>query len=368
MRDFKVWCEVAFCTTLLVLIGTILLAGILPGQVIFVSPQRAPQPTLAPACKCEKCDCDPCKCKPAPLISVVKKTTPAEASVIVRATKGKEVFQCSGTAVCDHTVLTCAHVLRPGFSLAVNGKPATLLRSDAKSDVALLTTEESLPFVNVSSEPLGVLDACTAYGYEFNKAGKLWYFPSRVTAVNRYQGFPNVSISGKPLSGRSGGGLFNSAGEIVGVCSAADGSEGLYCGLEAIQKLMSTNPNPSKSTGLEASYPEFPDSSAFIAIPNGNKSQPIIQNCPGGACQKSSLIPNGNACPNGQCPLIKKNTPGAPLAKANVHKGPVSKQAPQSQKLPIVENRGAVSLVAVGSCSSCAGHVRYSPRVFRRWR
>jgi hypothetical protein len=59
---------------------------------------------------------------------------------------------------------------------------------------------------------------------------------SRITALDRYQGPPNIETSGAPVEGRSGGGLFNDAGELVGVCFAADyeSNEGLYAGLESI--------------------------------------------------------------------------------------------------------------------------------------
>ena len=59
---------------------------------------------------------------------------------------------------------------------------------------------------------------------------------THVTALNRYQGSPNIEASGAPVEGRSGGGLFNARGEIVGVCFAADyeGNEGLYAAVESI--------------------------------------------------------------------------------------------------------------------------------------
>jgi hypothetical protein len=63
---------------------------------------------------------------------------------------------------------------------------------------------------------------------------------ARVTNVDRYQGPPNIEASGAPVEGRSGGGLFNSAGQLVGVCFAADyeGNEGLYTALESIHDEM----------------------------------------------------------------------------------------------------------------------------------
>jgi thiol-disulfide isomerase/thioredoxin len=59
---------------------------------------------------------------------------------------------------------------------------------------------------------------------------------TRVTNVDRYQGPPNIEAGGAPVEGRSGGGLFNSTGQLIGVCFAADyeGNEGLYTAIESI--------------------------------------------------------------------------------------------------------------------------------------
>ena len=59
---------------------------------------------------------------------------------------------------------------------------------------------------------------------------------SKIHAVNRYANRPNLTVGGRPANGRSGGGLFNAAGQLIGVCNAddpADG-EGIYAGPAAI--------------------------------------------------------------------------------------------------------------------------------------
>jgi S1-C subfamily serine protease len=69
---------------------------------------------------------------------------------------------------------------------------------------------------------------------------------TRLTAVNRFQGHPNVEAARAPVEGRSGGGLFNSSGQLIGVCFAADpqGDEGLYASLPSIHtKLDELNRN-----------------------------------------------------------------------------------------------------------------------------
>jgi hypothetical protein len=63
---------------------------------------------------------------------------------------------------------------------------------------------------------------------------------SRVTAIDKYLGPPNIQAAGMPVQGRSGGGLFNAQGELIGVCNAADpqDQEGLYAALGAIYEQM----------------------------------------------------------------------------------------------------------------------------------
>lgn len=64
--------------------------------------------------------------------------------------------------------------------------------------------------------------------------------PSRrdtvISRLNRFLGPSNIEIAGAPVQGRSGGGLFDVRGRLIGVCVAADNEndEGLFVGPEAI--------------------------------------------------------------------------------------------------------------------------------------
>jgi hypothetical protein len=53
-----------------------------------------------------------------------------------------------------------------------------------------------------------------------------------------YDGSLKYDIFGRPVSGRSGGGLFNDRGELVGICNAAavEVDEGVYTALEIMHK------------------------------------------------------------------------------------------------------------------------------------
>jgi hypothetical protein len=223
--------------------------------------------------------------KPTAAVEQVKSTTPAEASVRVVVDHGLLKSRCSGTAIESNKVITCWHAFRDRGSVEVNGKPAKLIRFDAVSDVALIETSEQLPSVPVASKPATKGETVTAYGYDYTRQG-LWKFPSKITALNRYSGFSNQSILGRPNQGRSGGGLFNESGELIGVCSASDGNEGLYCGLEAVQTIVK---EPAA------------------------KVQPTV---------KESLTVQGD-CPDGRCPLQRKQPTLAPQAIEPVQPRPV---------------------------------------------
>lgn len=60
---------------------------------------------------------------------------------------------------------------------------------------------------------------------------------SQIKGHIKCDGVPKYLIYGKPVIGRSGGGLFDAAGQLVGVCNAAsvDIDEGIYASLENIE-------------------------------------------------------------------------------------------------------------------------------------
>jgi hypothetical protein len=101
---------------------------------------------------------------------------------------------------------------------------------------------------------------------------------TRVTNVDRYQGPPNVEASGAPVEGRSGGGLFNSAGQLVGVCFAADyeGNEGLYTALESIHSEMDRNNLTDVYRMAGAANAESTQPSAFSSQPTPTTATPPI--------------------------------------------------------------------------------------------
>lgn len=151
-------------------------------------------------------------------------------------------------------VLTCGHLFRESqgrgpieislFRAGPQGAEprgqveAQLIDYDLERDLALVCFQAD-PSVAVSpvaprGTQLSVEAPVTSVGCGHGSDPTPWQ--SRITAVNRYQGHPNVEAAGAPEEGRSGGGLFNASGQLIGVCFAADpqGNEGLYASLDSI--------------------------------------------------------------------------------------------------------------------------------------
>ncbi|MGE3314468.1 MAG: trypsin-like peptidase domain-containing protein [Planctomycetaceae bacterium] len=150
-------------------------------------------------------------------------------------------------------ILTCGHIFRElkkdstievDIFEAGRSEPyvGTLIDFDSDSDVGLIAipTANKIPSVPVASlvESARKGDHVTSIGCgggEMPTEQEL-----RVTALNRYLGPENIECTGVPIQGRSGGGLFNADGNVIGVCIAADPKEqrGLYAGLQCIHDML----------------------------------------------------------------------------------------------------------------------------------
>jgi len=151
-------------------------------------------------------------------------------------------------------VVTCGHLFRESkgkgpmtvemFEVGPNGLavvgsvPGQLVSCDLERDLAFVSIK---PNRQVSVAPVAPLktqpqqgDRVATIGCSNGKDPTL--LPQRITKLDRYQGPANIEVSGAPEEGRSGGGLFNLQGQLIGVCYAADyeGNEGLYAALESI--------------------------------------------------------------------------------------------------------------------------------------
>lgn len=176
------------------------------------------------------------------------------ATVRIRVDYGDSKSVGTGTVI--HTfrdeglVLTCGHLFHENDDQA----PVTVemfqdgkifpfaarvvdLRHDGM-DLALLRFRSTNSLTKIPLLPKG--QSVNERDPVFSIGCDLGAEPSRrdtlISRLNRYIGTSNVEIAGAPVQGRSGGGLFDARGRLIGVCYAADNDldEGLFVGPDAI--------------------------------------------------------------------------------------------------------------------------------------
>jgi thiol-disulfide isomerase/thioredoxin len=111
---------------------------------------------------------------------------------------------------------------------------------------------------------------------------------TRITALGKYGGPPNVEVADLPVVGRSGGGLFTSDGYVIGVCNAADPTdrEGLYAAIASIVGeldrlgLSFVYRNPSVSAVAAAAPAGTPAPVALAAVEPAATLPPVPRQMP----------------------------------------------------------------------------------------
>lgn len=184
-------------------------------------------------------------------------TQPMQASVRLRVNQGGSVNFGTGTIIESRPsytlIISCGHIFRgsdQNTQISVDyfegDKPTTwqgkLLRYDDKADVGLLAIQPNrvLPAIKVSQDPrlIRARDLVFSVGCGNGEPPTRWQM--FVKSVDQFVGSSIIECTQAPVSGRSGGGLFNRAGELIGICMAADREKnsGLYAGLKEIYKML----------------------------------------------------------------------------------------------------------------------------------
>ena len=150
-------------------------------------------------------------------------------------------------------VLTCGHIFREISDNAnvevdifqgsqTHTYKGEIVRYDLKSDIGLVAipTEMELPVSNIAPIAAAPRKGAHVFSVGCSNGDNPTKLQLRVTTLNRYLGPDNIECTGIPVQGRSGGGLFNLDGQVIGICVAADpkDSRGLYTGLEPIRNFL----------------------------------------------------------------------------------------------------------------------------------
>lgn len=181
-------------------------------------------------------------------------------------------------------VLTCGHIFRESqgkgrIDVDLFGPtpaeriPGRLIHYDLDRDLGLLSIR--IPgSVNVArvappGHPVGKGSRVISVGC--NNGDMPTARASQITAQNKFLGPENFTVSGLPVQGRSGGGLFSTDGMIVGVCNAAvpTDNEGMYAALRSIHEVLDR-------AKLSQIYQKPATESALVAadVPNLPKRMP----------------------------------------------------------------------------------------------
>ncbi len=147
-------------------------------------------------------------------------------------------------------MLTCGHLFRESrgkapisIEIFEQGRPikvaGTLIdfRAD-EVDIGLVSFKTPCPVSVARLLPKGVTlqERLPVFSIGCDGGANPTRRDSQITKLNRYLGPSNIETAGAPVQGRSGGGLFDAQGQLIGVCYAADQelNEGLYSGPDVV--------------------------------------------------------------------------------------------------------------------------------------
>jgi thiol-disulfide isomerase/thioredoxin len=177
------------------------------------------------------------------------------ATVRLKVEDPEGISYATGTVIHSHQneslVMTCGHVFREagrkgeitaelGFADGqVISAPGQLISYDAEArDIGLVAIRSDVPLepVPVASSMQSISRGQKVFSLGCDHGDDPTIRHTAIKNRAAYDGSIKYDIYGRPVDGRSGGGLFNEQGELIGVCNAAavEVDEGIYTALETI--------------------------------------------------------------------------------------------------------------------------------------
>jgi thiol-disulfide isomerase/thioredoxin len=278
----------------------------------------APQTRLAPIPTTSRQQpqlSSPAMAESMPSMSVADAIQRAQAATVrLRVYDGRGHGAGTGTIIDTHgneaLVLTCGHLFRETkgegkieVDLFVGGKVKTVLGQvidyDADTrDVALVSIQPGVEVqpVQVISGDQRVSNGTVAFSFGCDRGDDPTRRDTRITGVNKYNqhlGVSNLEIDGAPIDGRSGGGLFDKQGRLIGVCNAADykNDVGIYAGPGSVHWQLDranlahlhqrpqgpvANQPAERIASVQPSSPVVPVAATLGEIPSPSDQQEVI--------------------------------------------------------------------------------------------
>ncbi len=239
-------------------------------------------------------------------------------------------------------VLTCGHIFRdskgqgtitvdlfgPGAPQKLPGR--VVAYDFDENDIGLVAIRPGVPVRVAPVAPKGCRvvqgDRVTTVGC--NNGGPATAVTSSITAINKYLGAPNVQVAGMPVQGRSGGGLFNAEGQVIGVCNAADPAdhEGLYAALATIHAQLDKSHLAMVYENRPASGVGAPAELASVVTPRGMQPGPMPGPMPtAGRLPQPGPIASGPNVPVPSVSISNASMPGADAWRADAQRGRVGR-------------------------------------------
>lgn len=209
--------------------------------------------------------------------------SPIEASVIVEVIDGGQV-RYSGSGTCVRSsggrclVLTCEHIARgvldPQYRVRQGDKsfPAAMIAFDRKVDAAVLSIEAEIPAATIASDD-NVSQSLVSVG-----SGSA--ITHRLISRDR----DTIMTDGLQVEGRSGGGLFDDAGRLVGVINGTrlDRQQSIYTPVSAMRGLIPVElgvmaPQVTQVTFWAAPFPCAPCNRSHRNIGGGDPSTVVTR-------------------------------------------------------------------------------------------